>query len=363
MKALKVGVVVLSVTLIVCGCNSPQGNAETTTPTETTTELLTEKASENVPETVNQITTESKSIEAESKTIEYIDGFEVADYDKFNSYASDNGLDGTYIYVEGYVLNQTQIDDTIGAVVEQDDGNRWNIGYNSDSIIEELKGKRIKAYVRYMGFSDVFNLPSAVAIADTEDMLDKVRIEVEDNNSWITAFSWIEYAQKKMQETQEVETTTQEVQTELTTEAKITMGKRNALQTAKDYLKFSNFSYEGLYSQLQYEGYTDDESKYGVDNCGANWNEQALGTAKDYLKFSSFSYEGLCNQLIYEKYTDSQARYGVDNCGADWNEQARKTAESYLKYSTFSRQSLYEQLLYEGFTEEQAEYGVTAVGY
>ena len=43
MKALKVGVVVLSVTLMVCGCNSPQDNAETTIPAETTTELLTEK--------------------------------------------------------------------------------------------------------------------------------------------------------------------------------------------------------------------------------------------------------------------------------------------------------------------------------
>ena len=42
MKALKAGVVVLSVALIVCGCNSPQGNTETTTPTETTTEKIPE---------------------------------------------------------------------------------------------------------------------------------------------------------------------------------------------------------------------------------------------------------------------------------------------------------------------------------
>lgn len=42
MKALKVGVVVLSVTLMVCGCNSPQDNGETTIPAETTTEKIPE---------------------------------------------------------------------------------------------------------------------------------------------------------------------------------------------------------------------------------------------------------------------------------------------------------------------------------
>lgn len=140
MKALKVGVVVLSVTLMVCGCNSPQDNAETTIPAETTTELLTEKASENVPKTVNETTTESKNIETESKAGEYIDGFEVADYDKFNSYASENGLDGTYVYIEGKVLNQTKLADTefpiISLTVEQEDGNRWSVAFVSEEKLD-----------------------------------------------------------------------------------------------------------------------------------------------------------------------------------------------------------------------------------
>lgn len=53
MKALKVGVVVLSVALMVCGCNSPQGSAETTTPTETTTEKISETTS--VAETATEV--------------------------------------------------------------------------------------------------------------------------------------------------------------------------------------------------------------------------------------------------------------------------------------------------------------------
>ncbi|MBQ3413354.1 Ltp family lipoprotein, partial [Candidatus Saccharibacteria bacterium] len=67
-------------------------------------------------------------------------------------------------------------------------------------------------------------------------------------------------------------------------------------------------------------------------------------------------------QLEYEKFTHDQAVYGVDNCGADWNEQAVKKAASYLKYSSFSRDRLISQLEYEGFTHAQAVYGVTQNG-
>ncbi len=91
--------------------------------------------------------------------------------------------------------------------------------------------------------------------------------------------------------------------------------------------------------------------------------KNALSKAKSYLRYSAFSYDGLIKQLEFEGYSNEEAVYGVDNCGADWNEQAVKKAESYLKYSAFSREGLIEQLEFEGFTKEQAEYGVKAVGY
>lgn len=83
----------------------------------------------------------------------------------------------------------------------------------------------------------------------------------------------------------------------------------------------------------------------------------------NYLNHLAFSYEGLYEQLIFEGYSDEEAKYGVDNCGADWNEQAAKKAANYLEHMAFSRQELIEQLEFEGFTHEQAEYGVTQVGY
>ncbi len=91
--------------------------------------------------------------------------------------------------------------------------------------------------------------------------------------------------------------------------------------------------------------------------------QNALKTAERYLRVLSYSYSGLISQLEFEGYTTEEAIWAADNCGADWNEQAAATAERYLKYLSYSRDGLISQLLFEGFTEEQAEYGVTAVGY
>lgn len=88
----------------------------------------------------------------------------------------------------------------------------------------------------------------------------------------------------------------------------------------------------------------------------------AVAKAKSYLNYTAFSYQGLVKQLEYEQFSNADAIYGVDNCGADWNEQAVKKAKSYMDYSAYSRGGLIDQLIYEGFTQEQAEYGVNAVG-
>lgn len=91
--------------------------------------------------------------------------------------------------------------------------------------------------------------------------------------------------------------------------------------------------------------------------------QNALNKAADYLAYASFSHSGLISQLEYEGFSTEEATYAVDNCGADWSEQAAQKAKEYIEYSSFSRSSLIDQLEYEGFTAEQAEYGATAIGY
>ncbi len=145
--------------------------------------------------------------------------------------------------------------------------------------------------------------------------------------------------------------------------SEITTGQKNALSKAHDYLSFTAFSYSGLMKQLEYEGFTSEEAAYAVDNCGADWKNQAAQKALDYLSYSSFSHTGLVKQLEYEGFSAEEAAFAADSCGADWNEQAAKKAQDYLNLSSFSRSGLIDQLKYEGFTSEQAEYGASAVGY
>lgn len=143
----------------------------------------------------------------------------------------------------------------------------------------------------------------------------------------------------------------------------LTMGQKNALGQANSYLSLMHFSRTGLIDQLEFEGYTTEEATFAVDNCGADWSEQAAGKALDYLNTMAFSYSGLIDQLEFEGFTTEEATHGVDACGADWNEQAALKAQSYLDLMSFSRSQLIDQLEFEGFTTEQAEYGATAVGY
>ena len=94
----------------------------------------------------------------------------------------------------------------------------------------------------------------------------------------------------------------------------------------------------------------------GSQTTGAKTN--AVKMAKQYLKVTALSHDGLVEQLEYEGVDEADATYGADNCGADWNEQAARMAKKYLGPSAFSRSGLIDQLECEGFTEEQTEYGV-----
>jgi SOS response regulatory protein OraA/RecX len=135
-------------------------------------------------------------------------------------------------------------------------------------------------------------------------------------------------------------------------------GELNALSKAQSYLSYTSFSEKGLYEQLLFEKFSESEAKYAVNNCGADWYEQASKKALSYLSHSSFSKTGLIEQLIFEDFTEDQAQKAVESCGADWYEQAVLKAKSYLSHSSFSKEDLYEQLLFEGFTEDQAQKAV-----
>ena len=103
--------------------------------------------------------------------------------------------------------------------------------------------------------------------------------------------------------------------------------------------------------------------------CGSNGSSMTIGQrnalekAEDYLRYSAFSRQGLINQLEFEGFEENDIIFAVDNVEVDWNEQCYKKAKSYLQYSSFSKQGLIDQLEFEGFTDAQIAYAITKVGY
>jgi len=101
--------------------------------------------------------------------------------------------------------------------------------------------------------------------------------------------------------------------------------------------------------------------------------KNAVDSAQSYLSFSAFSRAGLAQQLTSqygEGYDPADAEFALayleQNGLVDWNAEAAESAKSYLDMTSFSRDGLYKQLTSEygeQFTPDQANAGLAAVGY
>ena len=102
------------------------------------------------------------------------------------------------------------------------------------------------------------------------------------------------------------------------------------------------------------------EAEVGTDDYDA-----AAVDAADYLNALPFSYSGLISQLEWEGYSTEVATYAVDTCGADWSEQAVLAGQMALQYldSDLSAEELYDYMIADGFTEDEAYYALEVLGY
>lgn len=126
-----------------------------------------EKAQEKETDSVNVSKEQGKETDSEKEEPEpeMIDGFEKAEYEKFNSYAEENGLDGTNIYIDGVVKERSSENTYIFFVLEQEDGNQWLVASGREPLrkikaLDSVIGKKVRVFASYMGFSDKFEMPS-----------------------------------------------------------------------------------------------------------------------------------------------------------------------------------------------------------
>lgn len=173
-----------------------------------------------VPDADKNSAESTVQVDAEEESVEYIDGFEKAEYEKFNSYACENGLDGSLIYIEGKVLSQTKLDDKdsdipiLVLIIEQESENRWCAAVHSDAELNSIEDEEVRIFGTYVGFSDVFNLPSIDVATTNEENYDKARIDVlNDSGDYETIWKFSDYANQVASENTEIgaeETTTEE---------------------------------------------------------------------------------------------------------------------------------------------------------
>lgn len=141
-----------------------------------------------------------------------------------------------------------------------------------------------------------------------------------------------------------------------------TLSQKNAIKSANNYLSLTAFSKNGLIKQLEFEGFSNADATYAVNQLNVNWKEQAVKSANNYLKLTAFSSSSLIKQLEFEGFSNADATYAVGQLDVNWKEQAVKSAEDYLKLTSFSRSGLIRQLEFEGFSNEDATYAVDQIG-
>lgn len=95
-----------------------------------------------------------------------IDGYSYGTYEKYNSYAEDNGLGGNKIYITGTVKSVFSFDGFSAFSVLCDNGDRWLVHISdgktvlndkTEMLIDEQK---ITCFGIYTGYSDVFLIPA-----------------------------------------------------------------------------------------------------------------------------------------------------------------------------------------------------------
>ena len=97
------------------------------------------------------------------------DGYAYADFARFNSYNSDNGLGGTQIYLFGTIKDVQAVKQNgsvygVAVMVDDSDGYQWYMRCtcnkaNFDALKADLKGRKANIFGTYAGYSGVTNRP------------------------------------------------------------------------------------------------------------------------------------------------------------------------------------------------------------
>ena len=127
---------------------------------------------------------------AETNLQDHFSAYSIAEYDRYNSYASVNGLDGDLIQVKGIISEYVSVNNAHSFILTQSDGKQWVVGIGLDGLVPPdtfngYEGKNVTVYGEYYGFSDVFSLPN-ISIAICGGFI------LEDSDLFVGTFASID---------------------------------------------------------------------------------------------------------------------------------------------------------------------------
>ena len=107
--------------------------------------------------------------------------------------------------------------------------------------------------------------------------------QVESNNEDNTELAQETKEVQEPERTEEPQEVGEPVEPVVTDEEETTgtLSQKNAVRKAKDYLSIMAFSKSGLIEQLEFEGFSNEDATYAVNQVDVDWKEQAVKKAED----------------------------------------------------------------------------------
>ena len=144
--------------------------------------------------------------------------------------------------------------------------------------------------------------------------------------------------------------------------AAISEERGDALSAACVCLMSLDLSSDGLEELLKLDEYSEEDIAFALENCGADWEQEAADYARHTLASGGFSEKTLKEQMELEKFDAELADKAIASCSPDWDKEAKDFAAYNINFSSVSRALLEETMLDSGFTQEQSGKALESCG-
>lgn len=126
-----------------------------------------------------------------------IDGYIYPEFEKFNSFATENGLSGTKIYIDGNIVDFIPSESFYEYRIKDTNDHEWmliisDISIVNDELVNSLIGKNVRVFSEYIGWSGVYEIPCLSLFDEEGELWKRNKIIDKDNNQGYLAIDFLD---------------------------------------------------------------------------------------------------------------------------------------------------------------------------